>query len=240
MDVILPKRPRINPVSPVEVRLTAREDQLCTLLDEFCASLNSQKPEMDPVMCRIAGGWVRDKLLGMDSDDIDIAINRMTGEAFAQGLLDSRKIESAGATIASNPEQSKHLATTKIKLLDYEVDLVNLRSESYTEDSRIPEIAFGTPQEDAERRDLTINAMFYNVHSRAIEDLTGKGIEDLKSGRIRTPLDPKTTFEDDPLRILRCVRFASRLGFDVAESISIAAKEPEIQASSLLSVVSAS
>ncbi|KAG8773808.1 CCA tRNA nucleotidyltransferase, mitochondrial [Serendipita sp. 397] len=141
MDVILPKRPRINPVSPVEVRLTAREDQLCTLLDEFCASLNSQKPEMDPVMCRIAGGWVRDKLLGMDSDDIDIAINTMTGEAFAQGLLDSGKIESAGATIASNPEQSKHLATTKIKLLDYEVDLVNLRSESYTEDSRIPEIA---------------------------------------------------------------------------------------------------
>ncbi|KAG8781294.1 CCA tRNA nucleotidyltransferase, mitochondrial [Serendipita sp. 398] len=82
--------------------------------------------------------------------------------------------------------------------------------------------------------------MFYNVHSRAIEDLTGKGIEDLKSGRIRTPLDPKTTFEDDPLRILRCVRFASRLGFDVDESISIAAKEPEIQASLLLSVVSAS
>ncbi|KAG8836725.1 CCA tRNA nucleotidyltransferase, mitochondrial, partial [Serendipita sp. 411] len=66
------------------------------------------------------------------------------------------------------------------------------------------------------------------------------GIEDLKSGRIRTPLDPKTTFEDDPLRILRCVRFASRLGFDVDESISITAKEPEIQASLLLSVMSAS
>ena len=64
----------------------------------------------------------------------------MTGEAFAQGLLDAGKIQSVGATIASNPEQSKHLATTRIKILGLEVDLVNLRSESYTKDSRIPTI----------------------------------------------------------------------------------------------------
>jgi hypothetical protein len=64
----------------------------------------------------------------------------MTGEAFAQGLLDAGKIQSVGATIASNPEQSKHLATTRLKILGLEVDLVNLRSESYSKDSRIPSI----------------------------------------------------------------------------------------------------
>ncbi|KAG8821361.1 CCA tRNA nucleotidyltransferase, mitochondrial [Serendipita sp. 399] len=218
---VMRRKQKMKPVDPIRVHLTEQEDQLCTLLDEFCTSLNAREPEKDPVVCRIAGGWVRDKplmntfeqLLDVSSHDIDLAINTMTGEAFAQGLLDAGKVESAGTTIASNPDQSKHLATTKVKVLGFEVDLVNLRSEAYSDDSRIPEV-FGTPFEDAERRDLTINAMFYNVHSRAIEDFTGKGIDDLKEGRVRTPLDPKTTFEDDPLRILRCVRFASRLGFD--------------------------
>jgi len=132
-------------------------------------------------------------LLGIDSHDIDIAINTMTGEAFAQGLLDAGKIQSVGATIASNPEQSKHLATPRLKILGLEVDLVNLRSESYSKDSRIPSIVghvlkasilplihlpqeFGTPQEDAERRDLTINALFYNINTGEVEDFTGKVI----------------------------------------------------------------
>jgi tRNA nucleotidyltransferase (CCA-adding enzyme) len=132
-------------------------------------------------------------LLGIDTHDIDIAINTMTGEAFAQSLLDAGKIQSVGATIASNPEQSKHLATTRLKILGLEVDLVNLRSESYSKDSRIPSIVghvlkasilvlihlpqeFGTPQEDAKRRDLTINALFYNIHTREVEDFTGKVI----------------------------------------------------------------
>jgi len=68
----------------------------------------------------------------------------------------------------------------------------------------------GTPLEDAERRDLTINSMFYNIKEEKIEDYTGKGLDDLWAGIARTPLDPYKTFTDDPLRILRTVRFASR------------------------------
>jgi tRNA nucleotidyltransferase (CCA-adding enzyme) len=79
------------------------------------------------------------------------------------------------------------------------VDFVNLRSEKYTEESRIPAIEMGTPQEDASRRDITINSMFYNIQTGEVEDWLGNGMEDLKNGYVRTPLDPKITFEDDPL-----------------------------------------
>lgn len=78
---------------------------------------------------------------------------------------------------------------------------------------------FGTAFEDAERRDLTINALFYNVHTRRVEDLTGRGLSDLRERRIRTPLEPQRTFLDDPLRVLRCVRFAARLGYLLDDAI---------------------
>jgi tRNA nucleotidyltransferase (CCA-adding enzyme) len=93
------------------------------------------------------------------------------------------------------------------------IDLVNLRKEEYALDSRIPTVAFGTPLEDALRRDLTINALFYNINTGQVEDYTEHGIEDLKAGRIRTPLNPEQTFKDDPLRILRVFRFAARYNF---------------------------
>jgi tRNA nucleotidyltransferase (CCA-adding enzyme) len=74
----------------------------------------------------------------------------------------------------------------------------------------VPDVKIGTPLEDALRRDLTINSLFYNINKKEVEDFTGKGIEDLKHGIIRTPLDPLQTFLDDPLRILRTIRFATR------------------------------
>lgn len=83
--------------------------------------------------------------------------------------------------------------------------------------------------EDALRRDITINALFYNVHSRAVEDFTEKGVDDLKTGTVRTPLAPRETFMDDPLRVLRCVRFASRFGFALVPPLQDAAKEADIQ-----------
>ena len=110
-----------------------------------------------------------------------------------------------------------------------ECDFVGLRSETYT-DSRIPDqVQLGTPEEDALRRDLTINSLFYNVHTREVEDYTKKGLEDLENKVARTPLPPKQTFEDDPLRVLRCVRFASRFDLSVAEEVTEAIKMPEIQ-----------
>ena len=88
------------------------------------------------------------------------------------------------------------------------IDLVNLRSEEYGEDSRVPEIKIGTPEQDALRRDLTINSLFYNINTKQVEDFTKMGLADLNKGTARTPLEPLKTFMDDPLRVLRTVRFA--------------------------------
>lgn len=121
--------------------------------------------------------------------------------------------------IAANPEQSKNLETATARVLGLSLDFVNLRKETYSPGSRIPEMTFGTPKEDAERRDITINSLLYNVHTREVEDHTGLGMRDLASGLIRTPLPPLTTFLDDPLRVLRCVRFASRFAYELHPSI---------------------
>ena len=101
---------------------------------------------------------------------------------------------------------------------------MNLRKEEYAQDSRIPTIDFGTPLEDAERRDLTINALFYNLNDQKVEDFTGKGLADLRNKLIRTPLEPLKTFLDDPLRVLRAFRFAARYLFEVDPEILAAAK----------------
>lgn len=108
------------------------------------------------------------------------------------------------------------------------IDLVNLRSEKYTEDSRVPVIDIGTPEEDAFRRDLTINSMFYNINEDKVEDHTKLGETDLKEGIVRTPLEPLQTFLDDPLRVLRTVRFATRFDFKIAPEILPAAHDPRV------------
>ena len=103
--------------------------------------------------------------------------------------------------IQANPDQSKHLETANVRILGTFVDCVNLRSEVYADNTRIPDIRFGTAEEDAMRRDFTINSMFYNIHTKQIEDFSVKGVEDLTCGIIRTPLPPLVTFKDDPLRV---------------------------------------
>lgn len=125
--------------------------------------------------------------------------------------------------IKANSDKSKHLETATIKVGDVFIDLVNLRCETYSEDSRVPQVEIGTPEQDAFRRDLTINSMFYNINTNTVEDFTGKGIQDLKDKVLRTPLDPLQTFLDDPLRLLRTVRFAQRFGFEIAPEITVAA-----------------
>jgi tRNA nucleotidyltransferase/poly(A) polymerase len=183
-----------------------------------------------PLELRFAGGWVRDKLLGSKSHDIDVAINKMTGEQFGDRLqqyLDSpgnaekyglgglKKKAGSLTKIEKNPEASKNLETVTTRILGLDVDLVNLRKETYTDHSRNPLIEFGTPEEDALRRDATINAMFYNISTSRLEDLTGSGLSDMENKIIRTPLEPYATFKDDPLRVLRLIRFASRFGYSV-------------------------
>jgi tRNA nucleotidyltransferase (CCA-adding enzyme) len=175
------------------------------------------------------------QLLGLSSDDIDIALDDMFGEDFAKLIKEhsiTSEVQSSGfGVIKANSEKSKHLETATIRVEDQWIDLVNLRSEKYTENSRVPEIEIGTPEEDAYRRDLTINSMFYNINEQKVEDFTQKGIDDLRKGIIRTPLEPMQTFLDDPLRILRTVRFATRFGFEIDPAILTAAKNEKIRVS---------
>lgn len=177
---------------------------------------------------RVAGGWVRDKLLRRESDDIDLAINNMSGENFARLVNEYLKTQgethSSIAVIKSNPNQSKHLETAKFKIDGIEIDVNNLRTEVYAENSRIPEMQFGSAQEDSMRRDFTVNSLFYNIRTKKVEDFSGYGLSDLHDGLIRTPINPFITFKDDPLRVLRAARFAGKLGFKIAPEITLASQ----------------
>lgn len=208
----------------------------------------------EKIVLRWTGGWVRDKLLNVGSHDIDVAINKMTGEHFGlkmqeyleipgnaekHGLIDksdglsardkTKKIAPGLHKIEANPEKSKNLETATTKIMGIDLDLVNLRKETYNEVSRNPQMEFGTAEEDAMRRDATVNAMFYNLHTCQVEDFTGRGHDDMAAKIIRTPLEPYQTFKDDPLRVLRLIRFASRLDYTIEPETAKAMGNPEIQ-----------
>ena len=222
-------RQRIAPQSVLamkkEIFLTDSEKTLRNFLLDVTNYIGAQdgftKPEL-----RFTGGWVRDKLLGIQSHDIDIGISTMTGFEFGI-LMKQYQADTEGqakyghlslghlAKIEANPEKSKHLETVTTKILGFDIDLVNLRKETYVEDSRNPSMEFGSPKDDALRRDATVNAMFYNIKTGEVEDFTEQGFADMEEKVIRTPLDPEKTFKDDPLRVLRCIRFASKLGYRI-------------------------
>ncbi|KAF9436867.1 hypothetical protein BGZ76_002709 [Entomortierella beljakovae] len=214
------------------VQLTEKEDAICNVLDTVAKNYGEKTGKK--VQLRIAGGWVRDKILGLSCHDLDIAIDSMMGYDFA--VLVNEYMEAMGhekrsiAKIATNPEKSKHLETATMVVLGMPLDFVNLRSEIYDDDSRIPsEITFGTPSEDAYRRDTTFNALFYNIHTRSVEDFTGRGLEDLRNGIVRTPLEAYETFWQDPLRVMRCIRFAARFHFNIAEDAKEAILDARIK-----------
>ena len=154
---------------------------------------------------------MRDKLMGRESLDVDIALDDMLGKDFAERVNVYLKAHGQEthhvAVIMSNPEQSKHLETARMRIRGLWIDLVNLRSEEYAHHSRIPTMEFGTPEQDALRRDFTINSMFYNINQGVVEDFTGKGLNDLRSGIIRTPLPAKETFLDGKLLLYFPVPF---------------------------------
>lgn len=196
----------------------------------------------EPLVLRFAGGWVRDRLLDRQSHDIDIAINKMTGVEFGEHLYSflssADRATSYGLEpgafhglhkIKANPEKSKHLETATTRFLGLDLDFVNLRKEEYAHDSRTPTMSFGTEVEDTLRRDATINALFYNLHTQQVEDFTDRGLQDMKDEILRTPLDPYQTFEDDPLRVLRLIRFKSQLGFQIDPAALKTMQLPAIQ-----------
>ena len=146
------------------------------------------------------------------------------GQPFAERLIAYLKSKGVAASscgvIQSNPDRSKHLETATLAIHGQLIDFVNLRAETYASDSRIPEtVAFGTPLEDALRRDITINSMFWNIHTESVEDFTGHGLDDLHNGVVRTPLAPRETLLDDPLRLLRVIRFATRFQYAIVPEL---------------------
>ncbi|KAG4039309.1 hypothetical protein PC123_g25136, partial [Phytophthora cactorum] len=185
--------------SDLSISLTRAEDSLFSFL-EYIQRLYAPETQL-----RVAGGWVRDKLRGAESEDIDIALDNLMGAKFARHITkfqrDRKLPPSSVGVVKANSDKSKHLEVATVTIEGSTVDLVHLRAEEYTLDSRVPEVKFATPEDDASRRDLTINALFYNLHTRQVEDFTGKGVEDLKAGVIRTPREPVQTFLDDPLRV---------------------------------------
>ena len=202
----------------------------------------------------MAGGWVRDRLLGLQSDDLDLCLNSVSGEAFAQALAAFCSAQqlatvSSIAVIPSNPSQSKHLETARFLLrlqppqaeggaeaaVGFELDVNRFREEVYAPDSRIPLIAPSTAGEDALRRDFTVNALFYNLHSGEVEDHV-QGLQDLRDGTLRTPRPALKTFSDDPLRVLRAARFAARFGFSVSAEIAAAAASAQVRSDLRLKV----
>ncbi|KAF8940844.1 CCA tRNA nucleotidyltransferase, mitochondrial [Dissophora ornata] len=132
--------------------------------------------------------------------------------------------------ITANHERSKHLETSTMNVMGMSIDFANLRSEVFDASNRVlNESIFGSPYEDAYHRDFTINALFYNIHTDSVEDYTGKGLDDLRDGWIRTPLAAYDTFWQDPLRILRCIRFATRFNFQIAADAKQAMLDPKIK-----------
>lgn len=157
--------------------------------------------------CYVIGGWVRDLFLHRPSDDIDVVVvgsGIQLAEAVAKRL-------GKGAHLAV----FKTYGTAQVKKNDLELEFVGARKESYTRDSRNPIVEDGTLQEDQNRRDFTINAMAICLNQNRYGELLDPfdGIGDLEQCIIRTPLDPDITFSDDPLRMMRAIRFATQLGF---------------------------
>jgi tRNA nucleotidyltransferase (CCA-adding enzyme) len=196
-----------------EIKLTSDEQELFDSLRKII------KKVAPGTTLRVAGGWVRDKLLGKASDDIDFMVDNMSGEKIARLITNELGLEGPHV-VEANPDASKHLETAGAKIpvssgYEFDLDFAMARQEVYDDESRIPEIKPATPEEDAFRRDLTINSLFYNIMSGELEDFTGTGLSDLEKNVIRTPLNPYKTFMDDPLRIFRTIRFASRYNGEI-------------------------
>lgn len=157
--------------------------------------------------CYVVGGYVRDIFLQRPSKDIDVVVVG-SGIAMAEAL--GRRL-GRGAYISV----FKNFGTAQLKYRGTEVEFVGARKESYTHDSRKPVVENGTLEDDQNRRDFTINALAVCLNKVRYGELVDPfdGIGDLKERTIRTPLDPDVTFSDDPLRMMRCIRFATQLNF---------------------------
>ncbi|HOH60523.1 MAG TPA: CCA tRNA nucleotidyltransferase [Candidatus Cloacimonadota bacterium] len=166
----------------------------------------------------IVGGAVRDHLLGKsDIADFDLTVELPRGGIRLANLLGN----------ILRPDSTRinhHFGTARMDFPGYVLDLCGTRKERYRPNSRFPYVIYGSLWDDIMRRDFTINALLIEVGSFEVIDLCGQGLDDLKDGIIRTLRDPLIVLSEDPLRILRAVRFAARFGFRFAQDLEIALK----------------
>lgn len=179
----------------------------------------------------LAGGAVRDELMRMGIKDLDITVAAPNGGIeFAIWLAKKLKIYRKNTNPVIYPKFGTAKITLKgikhngIDLSSVDIECVMTRKEKYKFGNRKPEVDYGTPEQDAERRDLTINSLLKDLTSGEILDLTGKGINDLNNKIIRTPLDPNIIFKEDPLRMLRAIRFTVKYNWKLPLSMINAIK----------------
>ena len=199
------------------------DDELYEILDTPIFRLIGDTADELGVECYVVGGYVRDIFLQRPSNDIDVVVVG-SGIAVAQALKEKLGKKAFLSVF-------KNFGTAQVKFRqkggkEVEVEFVGARKESYQRDSRKPIVEDGTLADDQNRRDFTINALAICLNSERFGELVDPfdGIYDMEDGIIRTPLDPDITFSDDPLRMLRCIRFATQLNFFI-DSETFAALE---------------
>ena len=156
----------------------------------------------------IVGGYVRDLIMEKESPDLDIVVALENGgNELAQMLYEKG--------ISTKPVVFERFGTAIIDIDGHQIEFVMTRKEAYLPRSRKPDVVSGNLEEDIQRRDFTINSLSMNINTGDISDLTGKGREDIANKIIRTISEPEVTFKEDPLRMLRAVRFAVQLNFEI-------------------------
>lgn len=183
--------------------------ELAKILDKDIFHKISEAADSLQLECYVVGGYVRDLFLERPSNDIDVVV---VGSGI-QVASELKKMLGKKAHLSV----FRNFGTAQVKYKDTEVEFVGARKESYQHDSRKPIVEDGTLEDDQNRRDFTINALAVCLNKDRFGELVDPfdGVYDMENGIIATPLDPDVTFSDDPLRMMRCVRFATQLNFQI-------------------------
>ena len=187
------------------------DEELAVILDQDIFHMISEAADRLGVECYVVGGYVRDIFLERPSDDIDVVV-------VGSGIEVAKELKQMLGSKA-NLSVFRNFGTAQVKHRGVEIEFVGARKESYSHDSRKPIVENGTLEDDQNRRDFTINAMAICLNSKRFGELVDpfNGLADLEDGIIATPLDPEVTFSDDPLRMMRCIRFATQLCFRIED-----------------------